>query len=179
MPRAPGSGCRREGLAERARRDRVPYTTWREPGALRVTEGNVTDYDVIREDLRELAERYQIREIAFDRWNATQLVTQLQADGATMLAMGQGFASLAAPTRELERLLLEGALQHGGASRAPLDGGQRRGRAGRGGQPEAREAEEPGADRRGRGARDGARAGDGGARGEGMERYADHGLVMV
>jgi phage terminase large subunit-like protein len=103
-----------EGLAERARKDRVPYDVWREQGALRVTEGNVTDYDVIREDLRELAERYQIQAIAFDRWNATQLVTQLQQDGATMVAMGQGFNSLAAPTREVERLVLEGSLQHGG-----------------------------------------------------------------
>jgi phage terminase large subunit-like protein len=104
-----------EGLLEQARKDRVPYDMWREMGALRVTEGNVTDYDVIREDLRELAERYQIREIAFDRWNATQLVTQLQSDGATMVAMGQGVASLGAPTREVERLVLEGSLQHGGA----------------------------------------------------------------
>jgi phage terminase large subunit-like protein len=103
-----------EGLAERSRKDRVPYDVWREQGALRVTEGNVTDYDVIREDLRELAERYQIREIAYDRWNATQLVTQLQSDGAAMVAMGQGFGSLAAPTREVERLVLEGSLQHGG-----------------------------------------------------------------
>jgi phage terminase large subunit-like protein len=103
-----------EGLAERARKDRVPYPVWREAGYLRVTEGNVTDYDVIRDDIRELAERYQIREIAFDRWNATQLVTQLESDGALMVAMGQGFGSLAAPTRELERLVLEGTLQHGG-----------------------------------------------------------------
>jgi phage terminase large subunit-like protein len=102
-----------DGLTERTRKDRVPYDVWRDQGYLTVTEGNVTDYDVIREDLRELAERYQIREIAYDRWNATQLVTQLQQDGAAMVAMGQGFSALAAPTREVERLVLEGSLQHG------------------------------------------------------------------
>jgi phage terminase large subunit-like protein len=102
------------GLVERARKDRVPYELWRDQGVLRVTTGNVTDYDVIREDLRELAEQYAIREIGFDRWNATQLVTQLQSDGAAMVAMGQGFGSLAAPTREVERLVLEGSLHHGG-----------------------------------------------------------------
>jgi phage terminase large subunit-like protein len=101
-------------LAERARKDRVPYQAWQEAGFLRVTEGNVTDYDVIREDLRELAESYAIQEIGYDRWNSTQLVTQLQADGATMVPIGQGFQSMAAPTRELERLLLEGSLVHGG-----------------------------------------------------------------
>lgn len=103
-----------EGLGERARKDRVPYDVWHQQGLLTVTEGNVTDYDVIREDLRALAERYAIREIAFDRWNSTQLVTQLRADGATMVAMGQSIPSLAAPTREVERLVLEGSLAHGG-----------------------------------------------------------------
>jgi phage terminase large subunit-like protein len=101
-------------LAERARKDRVPYPLWQEQGYLRVTEGNVTDYDIIREDIRELAEQYAIQEIAYDRWNATQLVTQLQADGAAMVKMGQGFESMKAPTNELERLLLAGSLIHGG-----------------------------------------------------------------
>ena len=101
-------------LAERARTDHVPYQAWREQGWLHVTVGDVTDFDVVREHIRALAEQYAIREIAFDRWGATQLSTQLQQDGATMVAMGQGFGSLAAPTRELERLVLEGALIHAG-----------------------------------------------------------------
>ena len=83
-------------------------------GRAPVTEGNVTDYDVIREELRRLAERYQLREIAYDRWNATQIVTQLHRRGVTMVATGQGTRSLGAPTGELERLVLEGALVHGG-----------------------------------------------------------------
>ena len=103
-----------EGLGERARKDRVPYAAWQEQGLVRVTEGNVTDYDVIREDIRALAERYAIREIAFDRWNSSQLVNQLKADGATMVAMGQGIPSFAAPTQEVERRVLEGSLAHGG-----------------------------------------------------------------
>jgi phage terminase large subunit-like protein len=101
-------------LAERARTDHVPYQAWREQGWLHATAGDVTDFDVVREHIRALAEEYAIREIAFDRWGATQLSTQLQQDGATMVAMGQGFGSLAAPTREFERLVLEGALIHAG-----------------------------------------------------------------
>lgn len=101
-------------LSDRVRRDRVPYDTWLAAGDLRVTEGNVCDYDAIRDAIRDLSERYDIREIAYDRWGATQLVTQLQADGATCVPLGQGFASLSAPTKELDKLIASTAIRHGG-----------------------------------------------------------------
>lgn len=99
-------------IAERVKRDRVPYDQWVKEGLVFVTSGNVCDYDVIREAVRELAEEFEIEEIAYDRWGATQLVTQLKSDGANMTPMGQGFASLSAPSKELEKLILSGALRH-------------------------------------------------------------------
>jgi phage terminase large subunit-like protein len=101
-------------MAERVRRDRVPYDEWAREGLIRSTPGDVTDYDIIREHIRELAEQFEIKEIAYDRWGATQLVTQLTADGATMSPLGQGFASMSAPTKELDKLVASGALHHGG-----------------------------------------------------------------
>lgn len=98
----------------RERKDRVPYLAWAKQGLLTLTPGNVTDYDVIRDTVKDLAERYQIREIAIDRWNATQLATQLQTDGATVCFMGQGYASMNAPMKELEKLVLGRQLAHGG-----------------------------------------------------------------
>src|SRR5262249_36961862 len=62
----------------------------------------------------EDAEAYDIREIAFDRWSATQLCTQLTSDGIEMIPFGQGFASMSAPTKELEKLILGRQLAHGG-----------------------------------------------------------------
>lgn len=103
-----------EKLRERTRRDRVPYELWAREGFLEATEGNVVDYDHIRQRIRTLAEQYRIHEIAYDRWNASQLVTQLQEDGATMVPMGQGFASMTAPTKELEKVILGEQLRHGG-----------------------------------------------------------------
>jgi phage terminase large subunit-like protein len=103
-----------ERVSERVKRDRAPYDQWIAAEALLTTGGNQTDYDVIREKVRDLAETFDIREIAYDRWGATQLVTQLTADGATMIPMGQGFASMSAPTKELEKLILSGDLRHGG-----------------------------------------------------------------
>jgi phage terminase large subunit-like protein len=101
------------GMRTRVKRDRAPYDQWA-GDYLRTTSGNVCDYDVIREEIRELAERYDIREIAYDRWGATQLVTQLQADGATCVPLGQGFASMSPPTKELDKLIASQRLRHGG-----------------------------------------------------------------
>lgn len=100
-------------LRLRARRDRVPYDVWAQQGHLEATEGNVVDYDVIRERVRDLADRYRITEIAYDRWNASQLVTQLQGDGATLVPFGQGFQSMSAPCKELEKLVIGAKLRHG------------------------------------------------------------------
>lgn len=103
-----------DSLDKRVRRDHVPYDVWAREGLVTVTDGNVTDYDRIREDVRELAERYRIQEIAYDRWNSSQIVTQLQEDGATMVPIGQGFQSMSAPARELEKIVLGRQFDHGG-----------------------------------------------------------------
>lgn len=105
-----------EGLRKRADRDRVPYPLWRDDGWLISTEGNITDYDVIREYIRDLADDagLQIRELAYDRWNANQLITQLVGDGLACVPVGQGYASLSGPSKELEALLLGGKLKHDG-----------------------------------------------------------------
>lgn len=103
-----------DAMHQRSRKDRVPYDQWTKEGVISTTEGNVTDYDILRRDINDLGKRYNIREVAFDRWNATQLTTQLQGDGFTMVPFGQGFVSMAAPTKELEKLLLSGRMAHGG-----------------------------------------------------------------
>ena len=74
----------------------------------------VSLYDRIRTDVQLIAERYRIREIAFDRWNATQLATQLQGDGFAMVGFGQGFASMSGPAKELERRIVGRELVHDG-----------------------------------------------------------------
>ena len=104
----------KENALERERRDRVPYLTWAREGLVTLTDGDVIDYDVIRTQLNELQEIYNIREIAIDRWNAAQITTQLQGDGFDVVMFGQGFASMSAPTKELEKIVFSRELNHGG-----------------------------------------------------------------
>ncbi len=83
-------------------------------GLIKLTPGNVIDYDRIRACVQELNQTYHIREIAVDPWNATQLATQLQGDGFEVISFGQGFRDMTSPTKEWEKLVVSGKLRHGG-----------------------------------------------------------------
>ena len=98
----------------RVRRDHVPYDIWKKQGFLQTTEGNVIHYGFIEKFIENLGERYNIREIAFDRWGATQMVQDLEEAGFTVVPFGQGFASMSPPTKELMKLALEKRIAHGG-----------------------------------------------------------------
>lgn len=103
-----------EAIHERSRKDHVDYELWARLGLIAATDGDEIDYAAIREKVYEDAARFRIREIAYDRWGATQLVQDLQAEGLTVVPIGQGFASMAAPTKELITLVRGKKLHHGG-----------------------------------------------------------------
>jgi phage terminase large subunit-like protein len=103
-----------ETIAARARADRVPYDMWAREGWIEPTNGNVIDYGFIRKRINELSEKYRIQEIGFDPWNATGLVNDLMEDGANMVVVRQGYLSLNAPAKELEKLVASRQLSHGG-----------------------------------------------------------------
>lgn len=104
----------KDNLHERARTDRVPYEAWLTHGYIEATPGNVIDYDYILAQIDADRERYELAELAFDRWGAARIVTQLQARGIEVVQFGQGYASMNGPMRELEKMLLARELAHGG-----------------------------------------------------------------
>jgi phage terminase large subunit-like protein len=104
----------RENVRKKEDLDSVPYALWAEQGFITLTEGNYIDYDFIRAAIVKDGERYDIKEIAVDRWNAAQIITQLTGDGFTMVPFGQGFASMAGPTKQLMDTVLKQTLHHGG-----------------------------------------------------------------
>jgi len=103
-----------ESVVERTRKSNVPYQTWVEQGYIEATEGDVIDYRHIMARADEAATRYELREIAYDRWGATQIVQWMQEGGLDVVPMGQGFASMSPPTKELMNLVLAKRLRHGG-----------------------------------------------------------------
>ena len=98
----------------RVKRDHVPYDVWQRQGYLQTTEGNVVHYGYIERFIEQLGKKFNIREIAFDRWGAVQMVQNLEGMGFTVVPFGQGFKDMSPPTKELMKLTLEQKIAHGG-----------------------------------------------------------------
>ena len=101
-------------MNEPSRPSAVPYDLWTRQGFIEATPGNVVDYGAIEQRILADSALFQVKEIAYDPWNATHLALRLQDEGATMVEFRQGFRSMAAPTRELEKLIVSRKLAHGG-----------------------------------------------------------------
>jgi phage terminase large subunit-like protein len=113
-------------LKAHAVRDKLPYERWAKEGALLTTPGNVTDYAFIEEQVYRDAVSFQIAHygetslaagdggLAIDRFNATSTAVRLAQEGIPVVLFGQGFVSLSAPAKELERLVMANGFHHGG-----------------------------------------------------------------
>lgn len=106
-----------ENAYKREERDRVPYTAWARAGYIKLTPGNVVDYGIVKADFQFDYEKFDIVESAFDRWNFEALRQQFIGEGIEadhFVSFGQGFVSMSAPSKELEKLILSQQLAHGG-----------------------------------------------------------------
>ncbi|MCB0078988.1 MAG: terminase large subunit [Anaerolineales bacterium] len=101
-----------ETVLQRTRSGSVPYATWVDQGLIFATEGNVIDYRAIMATLDELAQLYDIREVAYDRWGATELIQTLQDEGLEVVPFGQGFVSMSPPTKSLMTMVLSERIRH-------------------------------------------------------------------
>lgn len=104
----------RADLADRVRHERVPYDNWEHDGAIRLTDGDAADHDAIKRQILEDFERYDVKGIGFDPWNAHKLmieINEMRPDIA--VKVNQTMGALSGPSKLLERLVLTGALDHG------------------------------------------------------------------
>lgn len=103
-----------ETVSIRSKADGVAYDTWVREGWLLTTPGNVTDYNFIRKFVNMQADKYLLTSSAYDRWNSSQLVSDLISDGATFSPYAQSTAHMNLPTKEVDRKLSNGTLTHDG-----------------------------------------------------------------
>lgn len=103
-----------ENMKLRVKRDHVPYDIWEQQGFLQTTEGNVIHYGFIESFIEELGTKFNIKEIAFDRWGAVQMVQNLEGMGFTVVPFGQGYKDMSPPSKRLMELTLSEELAHGG-----------------------------------------------------------------
>jgi phage terminase large subunit-like protein len=92
----------------------VSYTAWERDGHMELCRGGWVDQDDVLKRVRECCERFNVVNIAVDRWNSTKAMTELSKDGIDVVEFGQGYASMSEPAKELERLVIAGKIRHGG-----------------------------------------------------------------
>ena len=102
-------------LAERDEHDRVPYTVWKRQGLIETTPGRAIDKRAIALRLGDIAGRYDVRGIGYDRWRIEDLKRVLEDEGLELPLhnWGQGFKDMGPATDELERLILSQGIAHG------------------------------------------------------------------
>lgn len=96
----------RKNAAERELKDRIPYAQWLREGWIIGTDGDICDYGVVLQHIREYAAEHRVLGLAADRWNAAATMTQIQGDGTQVYGFSQSFGSLSAPSKLLETLVV-------------------------------------------------------------------------
>ena len=104
-----------KGLAERAKRDRVPYDVWHRQGFLRTTPGATVDYGHIANELADILSDHDLHAVAYDRWRMDILQRELDAIGLSLplIPFGQGFKDMGPAVDALEAELVNGRIAHG------------------------------------------------------------------
>jgi len=82
-------------------------------GMMTLTDGEVIEYEVIKDDLREFAGRFDLDQVAYDPWQATQMAQEMETEGLTMVEVRQTVQNISEPMKEMEKLVLERRLAHG------------------------------------------------------------------
>jgi phage terminase large subunit-like protein len=90
------------------------YRTWVKEGWITQTDGAVVDFDTLRDDIRTLCSLYQVREIAYDPWGATEFAQHLQKDGAQIVEYQMNTKNLSEPMKQLDALIRSGKIRHNG-----------------------------------------------------------------
>lgn len=103
-----------EKMQEKVRKENINYDKWVSEGYVTVTPGNVIDYDFVKADILRIVADYDLRTSAYDRWNASQTIIDLQNEGMECNPFGQGYGSMSAPTKEFEKLVLTEKIEHFG-----------------------------------------------------------------
>jgi phage terminase large subunit-like protein len=103
-----------DSVVERSKNENINYDQWVKNGYMIATPGNVIDYNFIKAKIIELCGKYTVNKIGFDRWNASQMVIDLLDEGLPMDKYGQGYASMSAPTKELEKRVYANEINHAG-----------------------------------------------------------------
>lgn len=106
--------CPKDTIEKRSKEDRVPYQYWADKGYIIATPGNVIDYFVIADIIKSTYHDHKVKRLEYDRYNATQLIQELQEEGLNVSEFSQAIGTISAPTKEFEKLVYSEKIKHDG-----------------------------------------------------------------
>ena len=106
-----------ERFDERMSRDKIRFDLYRDRGELRLTEGDVVDYDEVYDFIIHTIDKYSsmggnFKEVCFDKWQATMMMKQLEMNGVTIVEIPQAISALSEPTKRFREEVYKGTLFH-------------------------------------------------------------------
>lgn len=104
----------KDGGKDKEVETRELFEGWSRGGHIRLTPGDFADWDAMYKDIVEIVGTHRVRELAYDPANAGPLVAKLEATGAKLVTFRQNRMNYNAPTREFDRIVHNGSIQHQG-----------------------------------------------------------------
>jgi phage terminase large subunit-like protein len=101
-----------EATLEMAGREHLK--AWAADGWIKATDGEIIDFEVIRDDILTFSSLFQAEELGYDPWQATQLATELQKNGAKVIEYRQTVQNMSEPMKTLDAYIRSGQMQHDG-----------------------------------------------------------------
>lgn len=108
-----------KNLYEKSKTDKVPYSLWKDQGHIITTPGATIDYSFVKKIILDAAKDYDLRQIAYDRYNATQLVLELIDEGLDCVEFSQSTSNISAPAKDYEKKILDQMIADGGGPVMP------------------------------------------------------------
>jgi phage terminase large subunit-like protein len=90
------------------------YTAWMREGWMTITDGEIIDFNIIKEDILELCSQFEVRELAYDPFQATMLITELMAEGVPVVEMRPTVLNFSEPMKSLDALIRAKQIKHNG-----------------------------------------------------------------
>ena len=102
----------REGVLEAEKRDHVPYRDWERAGYITLCEGDMNDFEQIKDTIRDAARLYKLQILGVDPYLSREISGSLMKEGINVLEIRQNMTEMAPPMKDIERKLRGGEMKH-------------------------------------------------------------------
>ena len=102
----------REGVLEAEKRDHVPYRDWERAGYITLCEGDMNDFDQIKDAIRDVARQYKLQILGVDPFLSREISGTLMKEGINVLEIRQNMTEMSPPMKDIERKLRGGEMYH-------------------------------------------------------------------